>query len=78
MYIGLPGTKVPVKMWAEGVEIEHEALAKIRNTASLPIVGPHVAIMPDAHYGIGATVGSVVPTSGAIVPACVGVDLGSA
>ena len=46
------------------------------NTASLPIVAPHVALMPDAHLGKGATVGSVLPTREAIIPAAVGVDIG--
>jgi tRNA-splicing ligase RtcB (3'-phosphate/5'-hydroxy nucleic acid ligase) len=46
------------------------------NTASLPFIHPHVALMPDAHLGKGATVGSVLPTRGAIIPAAVGVDIG--
>jgi len=70
-----PG-RVPIKLWTDGVEVEHEAMAQIRNVASLPVVGPHVAIMPDVHWGIGATVGSVIPTKAAIIPAAVGVDLG--
>lgn len=49
--------------------------SQIRNVASLPVVGPHVAIMPDAHWGNGACVGSVIPTKFAIIPAAVGVDL---
>lgn len=49
---------------------------QIRNVASLPVVGPHVAIMPDCHWGMGATVGSVIPTRHAIIPVAVGVDLG--
>jgi tRNA-splicing ligase RtcB len=65
-----------IKLWTDGVEVEDEAMAQIRNVASLPIVGPHVAIMPDVHWGIGATVGSVIPTLGAIIPAAVGVDIG--
>src|SRR6188474_779463 len=65
-----------IKLWTNGVEVEAEAMAQIRNVASLPIVGPHVAIMPDVHWGIGATVGSVIPTRGAIIPAAVGVDIG--
>ena len=65
-----------IKLWTDGVEVEDEAMAQIRNVASLPIVGPHVAIMPDVHWGIGATVGSVIPTRGAIIPAAVGVDIG--
>jgi len=65
-----------IKLWTDGVEVEDAAMAQIRNVASLPIVGPHVAIMPDVHWGIGATVGSVIPTRGAIIPAAVGVDIG--
>ena len=67
---------VPMKLWTDGVEVEHEAMQQIRNVASLPVVGPHVAIMPDVHWGVGATVGSVIPTKAAIIPAAVGVDLG--
>src|SRR5690349_10311049 len=59
---------VPIKAWTRGVGVE--------NVARLPIVFRHVAVMPDVHYGIGATVGSVVPTEKAIIPAAVGVDIG--
>ena len=65
-----------VRFWTEGVPVESEALNQIRNIASLPIVGGHVAIMPDVHVGKGATVGSVIPTRGAIIPSAVGVDIG--
>ena len=58
-------------------EVESGALEQLLNTANLPCVFKHVAVMPDVHYGIGATVGSVVATQGAIVPAAVGVDIGS-
>src|SRR5260370_15460193 len=69
--------RVPIKLWTENVgEVEPAAMQQIRNVASLPVVGPHVAIMPDVHFGIGATVGSVIPTKAAIIPAAVGVDLG--
>lgn len=67
---------VPVKMWTRGVPIEDEARRQLSNTARLPIVFKHVAAMPDVHYGIGATVGSVIPTIKAIIPAAVGVDIG--
>ena len=67
---------VPIKAWTHGVAVEAEALAQLKNLAALPIVFDHVAVMPDVHYGIGATVGSVVPTKGAIIPAAVGVDIG--
>ena len=68
------GLSVPIKIWTN--EVEESALRQLRNTASLPFIYKHVAAMPDVHCGIGATVGSVVPTKGAIVPACVGVDIG--
>jgi tRNA-splicing ligase RtcB (3'-phosphate/5'-hydroxy nucleic acid ligase) len=67
---------VPVKMWTQGVPIEAEAQAQLENAAKLPIVFSHIAAMPDVHYGIGATIGSVIPTIRAIIPAAVGVDIG--
>lgn len=66
----------PIKGWVRGVPLEHEAHQQLRNIASLPFVGPWVAVMPDVHLGKGATVGSVIPTKGAIIPAAVGVDIG--
>ncbi len=65
-----------VRMWTDGVPVEPEALAQIANVASLPILGGHVAVMPDVHLGKGATVGSVIPTRCAIIPSAVGVDIG--
>lgn len=65
---------VPVHIFTD--EIEHDALAQLLNIANLPIVYPHVAAMPDVHLGTGATVGSVIPTRGAIIPSAVGVDIG--
>src|SRR6188472_3166413 len=56
--------------------IEPEAKQQILNTASMPFVFRHVAVMPDCHYGKGATVGTVLATQGAIIPAAVGVDIG--
>jgi tRNA-splicing ligase RtcB len=67
---------VPLKTWTQGVPVEAEALRQLENTARMPFVFRHVAAMPDVHVGIGATVGSVVPTKGAIIPAAVGVDIG--
>jgi tRNA-splicing ligase RtcB (3'-phosphate/5'-hydroxy nucleic acid ligase) len=67
---------VPIKMWTRGVPVEPEALQQLTNAARLPIVFRHVAAMPDVHLGIGATVGSVIPTFKAIIPAAVGVDIG--
>lgn len=68
--------KAPIKAWTRGVEIEPEAVQQLRNVAALPFIHGHVAVMPDVHWGLGATVGSVIPTKGAIVPAAVGVDIG--
>src|ERR1700747_1764785 len=65
---------VPVKVWTR--DIEPDALQQLLNVAQLPIVHGHIAAMPDVHLGIGATVGSVIPTKSAIIPAAVGVDIG--
>lgn len=65
---------VPVKIWSN--DVEEEAMKQLQNTARLPFVFKHVAAMPDVHFGIGATVGSVIATKGAICPAAVGVDIG--
>ena len=67
---------VPVKMWTKGVPVEDDAKRQLANAARLPIVFKHIAAMPDVHLGIGATVGSVIPTLKAIIPAAVGVDIG--
>ncbi len=67
---------VPIKAWTRGVGVEDAARKQLENVARLPIVFHHVAAMPDVHFGIGATVGSVVPTQQAIIPAAVGVDIG--
>jgi tRNA-splicing ligase RtcB (3'-phosphate/5'-hydroxy nucleic acid ligase) len=66
----------PIKAWVRGVPMDEKAERQLHNLTALPFVGPWVAVMPDVHVGIGATVGSVVPTSGAIIPAAVGVDIG--
>ena len=68
--------RVPIKAWTRGLEIEESARKQLENISRLPIVFRHVAVMPDVHFGIGATVGSVVPTENAIIPAAVGVDIG--
>lgn len=70
------GASTPIKGWVHGVPVEDKARQQLRNITTLPFVGPWVAVMPDVHLGIGATVGSVVPTQGAIIPAAVGVDIG--
>jgi tRNA-splicing ligase RtcB len=67
---------VPIKAWIRGVSLEAAARKQLENVARLPIVFRHVAAMPDVHWGIGATVGSVIPTEKAIIPAAVGVDIG--
>lgn len=67
---------VPIKEWTRGVQVEEAARRQLENIAALPIVWPHLAVMPDVHLGVGATVGSVVPTINAIIPAAVGVDIG--
>jgi tRNA-splicing ligase RtcB len=64
------------KAWIDGVELEAAAIRQIRNCAGLPFIHKHIAVMPDAHMGFGSTVGSVIPTRGAIIPAAVGVDIG--
>jgi len=68
--------RVPIKLWAPLEEVEPGAIDQLVNTANLPCVFKHVAAMPDVHLGHGATVGSVVATTGAIIPAAVGVDIG--
>lgn len=65
-----------IKAWVDGVQVEDQARAQLDNIAAMPFVHKHVAIMPDVHWGMGATVGSVIPTKGAIIPAAVGVDIG--
>ena len=67
---------VPVKAWTKGVQLEPAAEAQLRNVASMPFVYKWVAAMPDVHWGMGATIGSVIATQGAIIPAAVGVDIG--
>jgi len=67
---------VPIKAWVRGVPLDDKAVDQLRNVAQLPIIHGWVAAMPDVHWGIGATVGSVIPTVDAIIPAAVGVDIG--
>jgi tRNA-splicing ligase RtcB len=71
-----PERGVPIKAWTRGVAVERSAEQQLRNVASLPFVHKWIAAMPDVHWGVGATIGSVIPTRGAIIPAAVGVDLG--
>ena len=67
---------VPIKMWTRGVPVEDQAREQLVRAARMPFIFKHVAAMPDVHVGIGATVGSVIPTCGAVIPAAVGVDIG--
>ena len=73
--LDVPGG-VPVRSWTVGVPFEEKAREQVRRVASLPFVYKWVAVMPDVHAGLGATVGSVIPTAGAVMPSAVGVDIG--
>jgi tRNA-splicing ligase RtcB len=66
----------PIKMWTRGVPVEEDARKQLMNTARMPFIYRHLAVMPDVHLGKGSTIGSVIPTRGAIIPAAVGVDIG--
>jgi len=66
----------PVKMWTRGVPVDEPSKRQLLNTASMPFIYKWMAVMPDVHYGKGSTIGSVIPTIGAIIPAAVGVDIG--
>ncbi|WP_371319289.1 RtcB family protein [Pseudomonas gingeri] len=66
----------PIKLWTQGVPVEPEAREQLMNTAKMPFIFKHMAVMPDVHLGKGSTIGSVIPTVGAIIPAAVGVDIG--
>ena len=70
----IPTPNVPVKVWTD--DLDDASRAQLINVARLPIVHRHVAAMPDVHLGIGATIGAVIATRAAIVPAAVGVDIG--
>ena len=67
---------VPVKMWTNVVPVDPKAVTQLQNTAKMPFIFKHLAVMPDVHVGKGSTIGSVIPTKGAIIPAAVGVDIG--
>jgi tRNA-splicing ligase RtcB len=67
---------LPIKAWTEGVPVEDAALKQLHNLSRMPFAHSHIAVMPDVHWGMGATVGSVIATKGAIIPASVGVDIG--
>ena len=76
MYDVIETKNVPIKAWTNGVPVQDSARQQLINVASLPFIHKHVAVMPDVHWGRGATVGSVIATKGAIIPAAVGVDIG--
>jgi tRNA-splicing ligase RtcB len=72
----IESTGTPIKAWTRGVQVEEVAKQQLRNLAGMPFIHKHIAAMPDVHWGMGATVGSVIATKGAIIPAAVGVDIG--
>ncbi|MQY35566.1 RNA-splicing ligase RtcB [Streptomyces sp. RB17] len=74
-YVEMPGAKVPIRMWTDPATVEDVALRQLQNVATLPWI-KGLAVMPDVHYGKGATVGSVIAMRGAVCPAAVGVDIG--
>ncbi|MEU6949788.1 RtcB family protein [Streptomyces sp. NPDC046316] len=74
-YVEVPGAKVPIRMWTDPSTVEGGAMQQLRNVATLPWI-KGLAVMPDVHYGKGATVGSVIAMHGAVCPAAVGVDIG--
>ncbi|NGO70455.1 RtcB family protein [Streptomyces boncukensis] len=74
-HVEMPGARVPIRMWTDPSTVEDGALQQLRNVATLPWV-EGLAVMPDVHYGKGATVGSVIAMRGAVCPAAVGVDIG--
>lgn len=76
MSTGEGDSKGLVKMWTKGVPVEDDAKLQLTNVASMPFIHKWVAAMPDVHWGMGATIGSVIPSKRAIIPAAVGVDLG--
>ncbi|AXK33090.1 RtcB family protein [Streptomyces armeniacus] len=74
-YTEVPGARVPIRMWADPATVEDGAMQQLRNVSTLPWI-KGLAVMPDVHYGKGATVGSVIAMHGAVCPAAVGVDIG--
>ncbi len=70
------GHSVDIKSWTRGVAFEAQAREQLMNISTLPFIHKWIAVMPDVHLGKGATIGSVVPTVGAVIPAAVGVDIG--
>ena len=68
--------KITDRLFSWASVLEESTLEQARRTSTMPFIHPHLALMPDAHLGLGATVGSVIPTLGAVMPAAVGVDIG--
>jgi tRNA-splicing ligase RtcB len=75
-YNELGGSQHPIKAWTNHVNIDDSAIEQLKQMADLPFIFKHIAAMPDVHVGAGATVGSVIPTINAVIPAAVGVDIG--
>ncbi len=69
-------SKVPVKSWTRGVPFDERSREQLLSLSQMPFIHKWIAAMPDVHVGRGATIGSVIPTVGAVIPAAVGVDLG--
>ncbi|MEV5376796.1 RtcB family protein [Streptomyces nondiastaticus] len=74
-YTEVPGARVPIRMWTDPATVEDVAMQQLRNVSTLPWI-KGLAVMPDVHFGKGATVGSVIAMQGAVCPAAVGVDIG--
>ena len=75
-YEVIGGKQGPIKMWTKGVPVDEKAKEQLMKTAQMPFIHKWLAVMPDVHVGKGSTIGSVIPTKGAIIPAAVGVDIG--
>jgi tRNA-splicing ligase RtcB len=75
-FTAITDARKPIKAWISGVQLEDAARQQLINVANMPFIHSHVAVMPDVHWGMGATVGSVIATKNAIIPAAVGVDIG--
>jgi len=75
-HIDIDSPAAPIKAWTKGVDLADNAIEQLRNTAASPVLHGHLAVMPDCHWGMGATIGSVIPTKAAVIPAAVGVDIG--
>ncbi|WP_040688130.1 RtcB family protein, partial [Nocardiopsis lucentensis] len=74
-YTEVAGERVPIRMWADPDQVEAQAMDQLRNVTRMPWIHG-LAVMPDVHYGKGATVGSVIAMRDAVSPAAVGVDIG--